>query len=82
MKGNESDGSHQSEDEVVEDLVTPSRPSECQAPEFTVPEATPSTEDEATDEVPMFEMDSIHTTESPIQAGRTRSQRAEQNLGE
>ena len=83
LEGNESDGSHQGEDEVVEDLLTPSRPSECQAPlnpeapEFTVPEATPSTEDETTDEAPMLEMDSIHTTESPIQAERTRSQRAE-----
>ena len=46
LEGNESDGSHQGEDEVVEDLLTPSRPSECQAslnseaPEITVPEAT------------------------------------------
>ena len=38
--------------------------------------------DEATSEAPMFEMDSINTTEPPIQAGRARSQRAEQNLGE
>ena len=88
MEGSGSDGSHQGEDEVVEDLVTPNRPSECQiplnqeAPEFIVLEATPSTEDEATGEPPMFEMDSIHITESPIQAKRTRSQRAEQNLGE
>ena len=72
LEGNESDGSHQGEDEVVEDLLTPSRPSKCQAPlnpeapEFTVLEATPSTEDETTDEAPIFEMDSIHTTESPI----------------
>ena len=79
MEGSKSDESHQGKDEIVEDLVTPSRPSECQvllnpeAPEFTVPEATPSTDDEATGEAPMFEMDSIHTTELPIRAECTRS---------
>ena len=88
LEESESDRSHQGEEEVVEDLVTPNRTSEYQlplnseAPEFIVPEATPPTEDEATGEAPIFEMDSKHTTESPIQAERTRSQRAEQNLGE
>ena len=82
MEGSESDRSHQGEDKVVEDLVT-SRNPKCQVQlnpetqEFIIPEPTPSTEDEATGESPMLEMDDIHKTQSPIQAECTESQRAE-----